>query len=411
MEDLFNMKIGVDENVFIDTTELEGSTEKGSLKDEGKPKDETDKKGESGDDIFIDDEGNVSLTDDKDEKKEVVEKPKKEKEEKAKDKGNAGDNLKDKVTPKNFSPFATVIKEAGIIPDLDLEKMTEMTAEEQVAHMLETMEQVIEKRIEEGINDEPEELAYLKKHYRKGVPLKEILDVQEYNMNVNSVRESEVKKEDNKDLRANIIREYYRMTAPGMKRDKVEKLITDSQLSGDDVEEAVTYLNELKEIGRKEEDAMVVRAEKKKADDLKRYTDWSKGLKEKIEELEEVIPGIKLTKKQRDTVYNNMIRPVEQRKLEDGRTMSVSRAMQVREKNPDLFDIRLNALIEEGYFDEDIKKEKIIKKQKTAAISELEKELGRGDDISITKRRTDDTKDVEEQKSWFGSLNKITEKR
>jgi hypothetical protein len=90
-----------------------------------------------------------------------------------------------------------------------------------------------------------------------------------------------------------------------------------------------------------------------------------------IENTEEVIPGIKLSKKDKDVIYKSMTTVVST--SENGQPMNAVMAM--RAKNPIEFEKRLHYFTALGFFDEKADFSKIVATAKTSATKELEKVL------------------------------------
>lgn len=268
-----------------------------------------------------------------------------------------------------LSPYAASLKEEGILPNLDVEKVSGLPAAEQAQALLDEMTTTIEKKYDEYVQSVDPRLTQILNNYKKGVPLIELLEWEQDQFAINSIKKETLATDE--DLAENVVRAYYRATAPNMKADKVEKVIADAKTNGTLTTEAEEGYEELKKIISAQEQEMVAEAEATRQKNEQAREKTMKDINDKIDALTEIIPGVEISKKQKELLKSYITKPVRVDTLPDGRKVPVSKVMDIRNADPIEFDARLAYFIEMGFFGKDAKFDKLVTKAKSTAAARL----------------------------------------
>lgn len=182
-----------------------------------------------------------------------------------------------------------------------------------------------------------------------------------------SINKADLQDDDKEELRKDILRHKYRLTTRFDDK-KIEKLIERTVSLGEDIEEAEEAVDELKQYY-----AERIVAEKKQAiAEQEKYKELQKNqlkeLKEKIDKVEEVVPGIKLTPKVRQDIFEKITKPVK-----EINGQPVNSIWAKRLEDPFKFDTIIATLDSMGIFDG--KWDKLLKNTKTKTIDDLKKKL------------------------------------
>ena len=182
-----------------------------------------------------------------------------------------------------------------------------------------------------------------------------------------SINKADLQDDDKEELRKDILRHKYRLTTRFDDK-KIEKLIERTVSLGEDIEEAEEAVDELKQYYAEQ-----IVAEKKQAiAEQEKYKELQKNqlkeLKEKIDKVEEVVPGIKLTPKVRQDIFEKITKPVK-----EINGQPVNSIWAKRLEDPFKFDTIIATLDSMGIFDG--KWDKLLKNTKTKTIDDLKKKL------------------------------------
>ena len=93
-----------------------------------------------------------------------------------------------------------------------------------------------------------------------------------------------------------------------------------------------------------------------------------------VSDVKEIIPGVQVSEQEKKELLKYMTVPVRFVEDSNGRKIPVSKAMDLRSKDPVAYELRLNYLISKGFFDSDpknIKLETLMKKTETTATKRL----------------------------------------
>lgn len=300
--------------------------------------------GDSDDDLITVDEGNQEEKVEKPEKvtlekEEKVEEPKKTskgkvvKEEQEDlidiDEESTSNELK-KDTSKNstlsISPYAQLLQEKGILPSINVEEFSKLGEEEQVEALLKAQEDEVDNRIENFIEGLPDKLRNALDLHFKGVDIEKIFKAESNKMQYESINEEELLK-DEPLMKKLIIEDKVRL---GMSREDAEDEVNDL-VSLDKF--AVKSLKNLKtsESKRLEQEAL---AEKQQNDN------FIKAFNDKLENTDEFIKGLPLTKNVKNQVKDVLFKPIGK----DKSGKPIYDMLEERAKDPQGFDLKIAQL-------------------------------------------------------------------
>jgi len=152
--------------------------------------------------------------------------------------------------------------------------------------------------------------------------------------------------------------------------------MVDKALSDGDLEqEAKDGLIEIKQAISDNEKQMEAQAELDKKAQEKRNEEIKENVTKSVSELKEIIPGVTMSDKEKKAIIQNLTVPIRYENR-NGRNVPVSRAMDIRSKDPLLYETRLNYFIEKGFFEKDAKFDEIVRKAETSASKKLIQKMG-----------------------------------
>lgn len=259
-----------------------------------------------------------------------------------------------------YIPLASLLKEEGILPTLDLDKF-EGKPDELIAG--------IQAEIKDGIDSYKETLhpaiKDLADKWEEGVPMDEYIGIKSEQTRFDNIDENNIKEDI--ELQKNLVA-YHLSQTTKWNENKIKKEV-DRLADIDELEsEAYDAHKELKKIAIDAEKQLIAQAKK----DQEAAKDKQKKLVEDIEKtvngLTEIIPGIKISEKEKQGLLKAVTKPVEF----DKENKPVSKVMKAKEKDPIKFELMLNYFIDQGFFDG--KFEKIVTKAKSDSLKELEKQ-------------------------------------
>jgi hypothetical protein len=314
--------------------------------------------------------------------------------EKDKDKGGTPGNEDDDESPSYL--HAAALREEGVLPNLDI---TTLKGKEP-AEIFQTINKHINDQVKESIttgidqykNGFGDRAKQFLEALDKGVPLDEITDNYIMEDRYEKVKESEL--ESDEDLQKSIYSDLLNMK--GFAPQKITKIVEKALQDGELLQEAKDGLGEIKTAIKNDRDALEAESRQLDAERKAQNEEMKAKIEKTIGDVKEIIPGIAVTEKEKEAVTRNLTVPV---KFEnrDGRQIPVSRAMELRAKDPLKYEMKLNYFIEKGFFDDDAKFDDIIKKATSTATSKLlDKMKGEPRKAGKTTVRGDEGKTTED---------------
>lgn len=279
------------------------------------------------------------------------------------------EDASDKTSSSSPTPviaFAKVLADEGVLSSFDDETKS-ILEEKGVEGLIELVSFEIQEGVEDYKKQLPQEIKDLIDNYEEGVPFDKILTVKSKQIEVNNISDSSL--EDDINLQKNIVRQE--LTMRGYKEQEVDEMIVDFEDLGKLESKAKVALGKLKESYKEQQIKMQEEVKEYQKQLEQQKAQQLEKIQKTIENTEEVIPGIKLSKKDKDVIYKSMTTVVST--SENGQPMNAVMAM--RAKNPIEFEKRLHYFTALGFFDEKADFSKIVATAKTSATKELEKVL------------------------------------
>ena len=287
--------------------------------------------------------------------------------EKDKDKGGTPDEDEDE-SPSYL--HAAALREEGVLPNLDIDKLKGKDPEEVFkamnSHIREQVSESVKAGIEQYKNGFGDRAQQFLEALDKGVPFEEMANNYALEDRYNGINDKvlESDEEAQKMVYADLL------NIKGFSESKIGKMVEKALQDGELLEESKEGLKEINTIILDERKASEAEAQRI-ADERKAKNVEMKGKIEKsIGELKEIIPGIALDEAEKQTLIKDLTVPVRYVNR-DGRQIPVSKAMDLREKDPLKYETRLNYLINKGFFDDNAKFDELVRKAETNAAKKF----------------------------------------
>lgn len=301
-------------------------------------------------------------------------------------------NSKKSASSSPFKPFAKALYEEGFLASYDDEEFEKLADEVggEAEALFELTKRTIQSEIEEYKNNAEEDFRNFLEAREAGVDLNKWGDIykakNEYNKITEDVLEEDVK------LQKKIVTDY--LKEKGFTDDEIRDTIETYEDTDRLFVRSRSALNNLKQLqARKEEDLKkeAQQRELEKEDSIKKTINT---LKTTIyESYDKVLPGIKLTKKMQDAIFNSIVKPVKQ--LENGEKINAITAKRL--EDPIRYAIIEAYLVNSGVFDG-----KIVKQDtsKTKALAELKKSLDASRNTAFKTSKSYTSSDADIDDNW-----------
>ncbi len=189
-------------------------------------------------------------------------------------------------TEQLYSSLAAEFKAKGVLSNLDLEK-------DKISSM-EDINKALEKEIESRLSDKQKQLDAA---IQAGAPANEVSHQMESIERLEQIDETFLSSNENEDLRRNVIAQDF--INRGYSQEKALAMAQRSIDSGEDLDDAISALDEIIKLEKGKLEEIVGRVKKQEEDGIK-------DIKNFIHNQEEIIPGIKLTTTQKEALYNQV---------------------------------------------------------------------------------------------------------
>jgi hypothetical protein len=302
-----------------------------------------------------------------------VEKPevKEQEEEEIKDNAPASANEIEESSEAPFTIiFAKDLAEQGLLSSFDEESFNKDAKEVGEAQALRNL---IKSEIEANITAAKSDLDSGYQEYLnlvgKGIPPETAGSILELKDRFDKIKIDDLTNEDNVELRKQVMTDYFRLTS-SMTDAKINKVVQSSIDLGDDVEDSKEYIATLKNLITEQikyEEAQAVESKRLAEEETRRSIE---SLKEEINALSEIIPGVQINKQTKQQMYESLTKPIQ---TKTGGTTNALWAK--RAENPILFDQKLAYLLVTGFFEKDKPWTKASQAKVTKEISTLEKTI------------------------------------
>lgn len=259
-----------------------------------------------------------------------------------------------------FTPYAKLLVEEGIAPNLDLEKFDGTP---------EGLLKAIQNEIQLGIdtyktqNLDPR-VKWLQDNLEQGIPLEELLAIDKQAVQLDKISEEVLSSDEQ--LQKNIIQEYYKETTQ-FSEDYIKKAIDRLEATGELKDEATSMLTGLKQINQQKQVQLAEQSKLQAAQAKKQQEEVLNNFKTTLEKTDEIVSGIKLNTLMRDKIYKTMTTPVD---IDQATGTPLNKIAKARMEDPINFEIKLAYLFEatNGFKDWSVFKNT----GKKAAFEELE---------------------------------------
>jgi len=297
---------------------------------------------------------------------------------------------KDDISP--YSPYAVALKDEGILPNLDIEAFNKLPKEEQVQALVDAYKEQIDGGVQSFIDSQPKVIHDILNGLKQSgehVPLMNLIQTQSEIMELEGVTSEEL--EEDEALQEQLI-SLHLSESTNFSKEKIQKEITRLKASGELYEESVDAHKELLVTRTAEKAKQIAKAkEDKKVADETRKT-YFETVDKTIDEVVELFPGTKVTPSQKKELKDFMTKPIAY--TEDGRP--VTKAMEVRSKNPMRFDMLLNHFIQLGFFGDKVDTSRVEQNAKSKSVKQLAEILENS--TKFTEKGSGRTEDTNKEK-------------
>ena len=217
--------------------------------------------------------------------------------------------------------FASMQRDAGLIDFKDDE------FEGSEDWLLSQVEKSVADKVSEYKESMPPEIRYLLDNYEEGVPLNNLIEMSSKEQTYDSLNEANVEKDAS--LQKALVKDL--LTRSGWSQERIQKKIERYEDSGVLLEEAQDALASLKDIQKAEKENYVEQQKQEQKQRAEAHKQWLDDLNDHISKKEEILPGFKLSPKDKTNLYNGITKLDKSGKNE---------IMRMREKDPE-FDLKI----------------------------------------------------------------------
>jgi len=197
-----------------------------------------------------------------------------------------------------------------------------------------------------------------------------------------------LEEDDKEDLRKDLMKQNLKLTTSFSDK-KIDKLVEQTVSLGEDIEEAQEALESLVKHYSEAEKSEKEKVKQTQEQQMKDAEQQLKAFKEDVNKLDEIVPGMPLTKKQKQNIIDKLTKPVEEHN-----GVALNAVWSKRQKDPFKFDTIVATLDDLGIFDG--KWDKLTKKVKTDTVNKLKNSLNRTSERtrtgSVSSYSSDDDK-------------------
>jgi NADH dehydrogenase/NADH:ubiquinone oxidoreductase subunit G len=264
--------------------------------------------------------------------------------------------------------LAKALYEQGVLSELDISKLEnkDMTEAEMLVDLIKGEINTNVSSYKEGL---PQKIKDIIENYEDNVPLDTLIGMESAKIRLDNISEDELK--GNVELQKTVIIENFKRT--GMSDAKIQKRIQQFSDLDQLQDESIEALADSKEFISTAVEAEKATAKEQTETAEKNRTDSLKSLKEDINSITDLVDGMKLSEKEKTTLYDSMTKAVDK----DVNGAPMNRVMVTRAKNPLGFEKLLHYYHSIGLFDtnEEGQLSPDISKIKTGAKASMMDEL------------------------------------
>lgn len=265
--------------------------------------------------------------------------------------------------------------EAGII---DLEEDDD-TSDKDLQWFADKAKEKINNNVTSAVEDYkeslPDEIKYLLENHEKGVNVFDLLKADKKVIEYDSLTSEQIS--ENESLQKKLLSEFYHLQ--GESPEDIDDMIEDIEVAGLLEKQANRAAKKLSQVQMQERNRIIEEQKQQETERKNHYDSAITSLKNSIYEKEEIIPGIKLSEKQKKEVYQGITKFDREGKNE---------VMKFREKNPE-FDLVVAYLATVMSKEDKINWDMLTTVAETKATKNLKAKAKNADlSSSSTKRRT-----------------------
>lgn len=160
--------------------------------------------------------------------------------------------------------------------------------------------EVAEAKAEEKLKELPEVIYELAKNYKEGVPLSDLIISKSKEIEYSNIDEKTLEKD--VELQKKLVADW--LVAQDYDDDEITKKLTKYEDALILEDEAVTALKKLRIYEQRYQESLKESASKQRAKDLQDYQDKVKSIEKEIEDSQEIIPGITLSKEEKKKLFD-----------------------------------------------------------------------------------------------------------
>jgi len=217
--------------------------------------------------------------------------------------------------------FAEMQREKGLINYNDDE------FEDNEDWLLNKVSETVDSKVEEYKESMPSELRYLLENYEEGVPLTNLLNMQSQEQAYESISMEALEKSPS--LQKNLVKDL--LLKSGWSEERANKKLQRYEDTGVLFEEAEEALSSLVQFQKQQKEQYVQQQKQEQQQRIQAHEKWLGDLKDHIGKKEEILPGFKLSPKDKDNLYKGITKLDKSGKNE---------IMRMREKDPE-FDLKI----------------------------------------------------------------------
>jgi len=294
---------------------------------------------------------------------------------------------------------AASLQDKGVLPNFNLDDIKDLEPAEALDKIDEHIAMQIKESINTGIDQYKKSLSPMAQDFLKsldeGVPFETVRNIMSYKDRYASIGEKDLK--DNEELQKETYSESLRMK--GFTEAKIGKFVEKAVQDEELFEESKDGLNDINAAIDKEEKDIQIAAKADKEAREKANEKTRENISKKVSEVKEIFPGIEVTKAEKTKIEEMMTVPVRY-ESRNGRDVPISAAMDVRAKDPIVFEMKLNYFIKNGFFDGNKDLNKFAKKSESNATNKLLNSFGNDKHQSgihtVEKPKTESEKEKED---------------
>ena len=273
------------------------------------------------------------------------------------------ENNNNSSSDESFSPvtsLASSLFEEGVLASMTEEEVKNIKSGTDLINAIK--KQIKENEFADLSDEEKDYLDAI----RKGVPVEDYIKSKEAYDSYSSIDDEDLESEENKNLRFQLIKNSFLLK--GIDAEKAEKLTKRTFDTGEDIEDAKTALEELKNYEKSNIENLKAEKEKERQAVIKKQAEEFNTIKNLVNTTEEVIPGLRVDDNTKKEVERLITKPFT--KDSNGNQVNEVIGKMIEDKN---YFVKLHYLhhLTEGF----TKFDKLVNKAKTQAVKSLEEKL------------------------------------